>query len=104
MKFNHLLKYGLLLFLLATLNLQFSTTFAQGTTFTYQGRLTDNGIPANGNYDMLFSLFDAPTGGTQVDGTLTGTAVPVTNGLFVVPLDFGNGIFTGAARWLKIDV
>ena len=27
-----------------------------GTAFTYQGRLTDNGQPANGPYDFIFSL------------------------------------------------
>ncbi len=32
---------------------------AQTTAFTYQGRLTDNGVPANGNYDLLFP--PAPT-------------------------------------------
>jgi len=30
-------------------------------------------------------------------------AVPVTNGLFVVTLDFG-GVFSGDARWLAISV
>ncbi len=32
-------------------------TFAQGTVFTYQGRLNDGGSPANGtNYGMVFYL------------------------------------------------
>ena len=99
---------GVLAFLtlltLSTINSQLSTLLAQGTAFTYQGRLTDNGSLANGYYDMLFCLYDAPTMGTQVDGTLMGTAVPVTNGLFAISLDFGAGIFTGSPRWLKIDV
>ena len=33
-----------------------------GTTFTYQGRLIDGGIAANGAYDLRFKLFDAATG------------------------------------------
>ena len=33
---------------------------AQGTAFTYQGRLQDTGEPANGTYDLRFTLFDAP--------------------------------------------
>src|SRR5688500_18609160 len=37
--------------LLATLNPQLSTCFAQGTAFTYQGRLNDNGSLAIGIYD-----------------------------------------------------
>ena len=30
---------------------------AQGTTFSYQGQLTDNGSPANGSYDLRFALY-----------------------------------------------
>ena len=37
---------------------------AQTTAFTYQGKLTDTGIPANGQYDLKLQLFDAATGGT----------------------------------------
>ena len=35
---------------------------AQGTAFTYQGRLIDNGVPATGSYDLRFVLFDAGVG------------------------------------------
>ena len=37
-----------------------------GTAFTYQGRLTDAGNPANGSYDLQLALFDAASGGAQV--------------------------------------
>ena len=37
-------------------------------------------------------------------GTLTFTAVGVTNGLFTATLDFGPGVFTGANLWLDISV
>ena len=40
-----------------------------GTAFTYQGRLTDGGIPANGAYDFGFVLQDAPSYGNQVAST-----------------------------------
>ena len=33
-----------------------SVVLAQTTTFTYQGRLTDGGTPANGIYDLQFVL------------------------------------------------
>lgn len=33
--------------------------FAQGTLFTYQGRLNDNGRPANGTYDLTFTIYDS---------------------------------------------
>jgi hypothetical protein len=89
---------------LATLNLQFSTLLAQGTAFTYQGRLNSGAGPANGLYDLRFTIFDAATNGNTVAGPITNSAVPVSNGLFLASLDFGAGIFTGAPRWLKIDV
>src|SRR5436305_6809448 len=39
---------------------------ATGSGFTYQGRLTSGGSPANGQYDVVFSLYDATSGGSQV--------------------------------------
>lgn len=81
-----------------------NTVIAQGTAFTYQGRLNDGTDPANGIYDLTFALFDADTAGNQIGSTLTNTAVGVSNGLFVVTLDLGAGIFDGTARWLEIGV
>ena len=75
---------------------------AQGTAFTYQGRLNFNGPPAAGNFDLRFAVLDANTNGNQLGGALTNSATAVTNGLFTVTLDFGAGIFTGPDRWLEI--
>jgi hypothetical protein len=87
---------------LATFTLQLST-FAQGTTFTYQGLLNDGGAPANGtNYGMAFTMFDAATNGNPL-GTVMITSVSVSNGLFTVPVDLG-GNFNGQPRWLGIAV
>src|ERR1700720_2076596 len=57
---------------------------AQGTAFTYQGRLDINGNPANGSYDLSFSLYKASSGGGVFAGPLTNSATGVTNGLFTV--------------------
>jgi hypothetical protein len=76
---------------------------AVGTSFTYQGRLTDGGSPADGEYDFQFALFDADTGGTQVGSTLTPENVMVSSGLFTVHLDFGS-VFDGTALFLEIGV
>lgn len=81
-----------------------SACFAQGTAFTYQGRLDSGGAPAQGIYDLRFAIHDAPSGGSTVAGPITHSAPSITNGLFTVTLDFGTGIFTGAARWLEIGV
>jgi hypothetical protein len=78
--------------------------FAQGTAFTYQGRLDNDGGPADGLFDIRFSVWSASAGPTQVGSTLTNTAVEVTDGLFTVNLDFGSSVFTGPDRWLEVGV
>jgi Chaperone of endosialidase len=77
---------------------------AQGTAFTFQGRLIDGTNAANGAYDMRFYLRDALAGGSPVGITNTVAPVAASNGLFTVTLDFGAAAFTGASRWLEIGV
>ncbi len=90
---------------LLTLIPQFSTVFAQSTTFTYQGRLNDNGAPATGIYDLRFAIYDSTNSpGTLIAGPVTNSAVAANNGLFTATLDFGPGVFTGPDRWLQIAV
>ncbi|HEY6046609.1 MAG TPA: hypothetical protein VIU65_08400, partial [Pyrinomonadaceae bacterium] len=94
-------------FVLGLLLVPFLAGAARGqtTSFTYQGRLTDSGAPANGNYDLQFTLWDAALGGTQQPAaTLTRTSVAVTGGVFSVLLDFGVTAFPGANRFLEIGV
>ncbi len=74
-----------------------------GTAFSYQGRLSAGADPVNGLYDFSLGLFDAATGGTQIGSTIALPAVPVTNGLFTLAIDFGN-VLDGNARWLAIGV
>ena len=77
---------------------------AQGTAFTYQGRLADQSRPANGSYDLQFSLFPQASGGTRIGAVLAFPGTPVTNGLFNLSLDFGQGAFNGSDRWVEIAV
>jgi hypothetical protein len=79
------------------------TARAQQTAFTYQGKLTDGGSAANGNYDLQFALFDSPTDGTQISTTKTLASVSVSAGIFTVSLDFGANAFNGATRYLEIS-
>ncbi len=74
---------------------------AQTPSFTYQGRLTDGGTAANGNYDLQFALFNSADGGTPI-ATQTIPTVAVSAGIFTVQLDFGGGAFPGPNRWLEI--
>jgi hypothetical protein len=99
-------KLKLYLLLLTLLSLP-RFAHAQGTAIGYQGRLNDGGLPATGLYDFTFHVFDAEVDGTDLAGPLGPLpydAVPVTNGLFNVSLDFGPDIFSGPARWLEITV
>ena len=75
-----------------------------GSAITYQGRLSDQGSPANGSYDLRFILYDAEVGGTQVGSILALEDVLVSEGYFRVMLDFGSGTFSGQACWLEIAV
>jgi len=81
---------------------------SQGTAFTYQGKLSDNGTSASGQYDLTFSLFDTPTVGTglQHGATLSVPGTTVTAGIFSVSLDFGPcpGCFDGTPRFLEMAV
>lgn len=77
---------------------------AQTTAFTYQGQLTDDGVPASAPFDFRITLHDEAGGGLLIAGPVTNAAVNVVNGLFTVALDFGPGVFTGDERWLEIGV
>src|SRR5437879_9373653 len=77
---------------------------AQGTAFSYQGRLVENGAAANGLYDLSFSAWVAASGPSQLGSTLSTNGVPVSNRLFTVTLDSGPGIFTEPDRWPDIGV
>jgi hypothetical protein len=78
-----------------------------GTTFSYQGRLTQSGNAVNGDADLQISLWDgpdpAPGNSSQIGNTRSST-VPVTEGIFSVDLNFGDSAFTGDERWLEIAV
>ncbi len=76
-----------------------------GTAFTYQGRLMDGANPANGTYYFKFQIYDAESGGFLWPSEVTTGGLTVTNGLFMVELDFGSEVFSkGFDRWLAISM
>ncbi len=80
------------------------TPSAQAQPFTYQGRLSQNGQPANGLYEFHVTV-TADAAGQQPVGAPVEQSVPVADGLFTLDLDVGaGGVFTGAERWLEIRV
>jgi len=75
---------------------------AQTTAFTYQGQLNSNNASATGSYDFRFQIYNANN--SVVAGPLTNAPVGVTNGLFVVTLNFGANVFDGSTRSLEIGI
>lgn len=97
------MKYGARAFLIITL-LAGATAFGQTTEFTYQGRISDNGSPANGLYDIRFRLFATSTPAGIPLGNNERTNVAVVDGVFTVTLDFGPNAFNGNDRYLEIGI
>ena len=98
------MKYFLLLSALALFFENAGTARAQGTAFTYQGSLTDQGSPATGIYDLRFTVFDALADGNAVGIAVEVNDLNVSNGLFTATIDPGANVFTGPPRWLNIGV
>jgi len=75
-----------------------------GTAITYQGRLMEEGQPADGPYDFEFKLFDANEGGAQKGAAIDVNDLDVIEGYFSVALDFGSNVFDGNSVWLEVTV
>jgi len=76
-----------------------------GTAWTYQGRLMDANVPADGPYDLQFSLFPDPVLNLgQIGSPIEVNDIDIIDGYFTVELDFGNKAFGGDARWLEIGI
>lgn len=68
-----------------------------GGLVNYQGRLSDGGGNANGNYNMTFRLFDAGVAGNEimVEVKSGANAVAVSGGVFSTTLGTGGAISDG---------
>jgi len=95
------MKLNVWLAILFLLGCSLHSSDAQGTAFTYQGRLNDGGGLANGTYDLRFSIYDAVTNGNQAAVSVTNLNVAVKQGFFSAILDFGS-VFSGSNYWLEI--
>jgi len=101
-----------LFFLLALTGASAAAQTPQGTAFSYQGELKQNGAPVTASVDMLFDLFDAATAGHAVGPSVpftsgNGNPVAVQNGIFTVTLDFGALAFNTLVsdeRYLRVTV
>ncbi len=77
---------------------------AAQTAFTYQGQLNEDSLPADGDYDFVFRLYDAPSGGNEVAPAAGIDDWPVSGGQFMVQIDFGSAAFDGDPRWIRVEV
>ena len=93
-----------LISLLTVLLVLTASPLSADTTITYQGQLQDASGPYTGTPGMEFRLFDSLTAGNQIGETEVFSAIPVSDGLFQVDLDFGAGAFDGGARYIEIMV
>lgn len=75
-----------------------------GTSFTYQGSLSDGASPAAGLYDFRFTLYDASSGGSAF-GPVDANDLQVVNGVFTTDLDFGANVWgSSKMMWIEVQV
>jgi len=74
-----------------------------GSGITYQGQLSDGGLPANGSYDFQFALYTSADDGTAVDSVEVAD-LAVAGGLVNATLDFTDVPYDGQALWVGIAV
>jgi hypothetical protein len=81
----------------------FFASVAHAQLVTYQGELLVGGSPANGNYQMQFSVFPTLTGGTAIT-TAPALIANVADGRFTERPLFAANAFTGSAAFIEIGV
>lgn len=74
------------------------------TAFTYEGRLSQANLPANGTFDFRFSLYATEVAGSPIQPPIEPSNITTVNGEFSVTLDFGIDAFDAQARWIEIAV
>ena len=76
-------------------------TFNDGS-FSYQGYMEDNGVPANGNYSFRFEAFNQPVGpDIASEMFFISPVIPVIDGLFVVNVQMGGSLANAQEFWEK---
>ncbi|MCP4712092.1 MAG: hypothetical protein GY869_26010 [Planctomycetes bacterium] len=74
------------------------------TAFTYQGKFSEAGMPAQGVYDFVFALYYAPDAPTTKHFNKL-ESVAVEGGFFTVELNYGHYLFgSGSDFWMGVFV
>jgi endosialidase-like protein/collagen triple helix repeat protein len=71
---------------------------------TYQGEVLQDGQLLNDTADLVFRLYDAPTGGLLIGAPVFINNLSVIEGRFTAQLNFGPGAFNIDARFIEIDI
>ncbi len=74
------------------------------SALTYQGELRSSGLAVVGPVDLRFTLFAAPTAGSQIGPMLDRPGASLSLGRFTQELDFGAGSFDGNSKYLEIQI
>jgi hypothetical protein len=77
---------------------------AVNSKFSYQGMLTEDGIPVDGTLDMTFRLYSNATCSTQVGSSIFVPDVEVSGGIFNVELSVTHSDFNGQGLWLQTEM
>lgn len=84
-----------------------AVAFAQPTQMSFTGNLSNSGAPTTGAHNFVFTLYDAPTGGTQA-WTETQNGLVVNNGVVITNLGATTAltpaILNGAPLHLEVSV
>lgn len=73
------------------------------TSFTYQGELKVDGVPAVGEFDLEACVYAVPTSGAVLACSNPIENLPISDGRFTVVLDAGP-VFDGSPRFLELRV
>jgi hypothetical protein len=76
-------------------------------TFVYQGYLEDGGVPANGSYDFIISIWSDELAGVKLaEHDWSPWGVDVVDGVYAinVPATPYGLVFNGDPRWLEVEV
>ncbi len=73
---------------------------------SFQGRLVNpaTNAPLNGTYDLEFTFWSLPVGGSQVGATVPRNGQDIVNGLYTTNLEVDPLNFNGREQWLQIRV
>ncbi len=90
---------------LTLLVLCINTAHTVDQTFSYQGKLLDAGMPANGIFTITIQAYDATTAGNMLGVMSTHSSVQVSAGIFTIDnVNLGANIYDGLDIWLEIRV